>query len=167
MKQSAKDEFVRACEEYSDALFRYSFYKISDREAAKDLVQETYAKTWSYLAKGGEEIKNMRAFFYRTLNNLIIDEYRKKKTISLDQMAEAGFDPEWNNPENQEDKLDGEKAIAMLRHIPPMYQEVIFMRYVEDLTLKEIASITGESENAVAVKVHRGLKKVKKVYDKE
>ncbi len=163
MKETAKDKFIKACEEYSDALFRYSSFKISDREMAKDLVQETFMKTWTSITKG-EKIQNIRAYFYRVLGNLIIDEYRKKKLVSLDLLSENGFDltaPE----ENVEDKIDGERAIALLRHIPENYRELIFMRYVEDMSLDEISQITGKSKNWVAVNIYRGLKKIKKIYN--
>jgi RNA polymerase sigma-70 factor (ECF subfamily) len=166
MKQSMEQQFTKACEDYSDALFRYCFLKVSDREIAKDLVQETFMKTWSYLVKG-EKVQNIRAFFYKILGNLVVDHYRKKKTVSLDLLSEEGFDPVFESSENLENKIDGEKAIKILRHIPKAYQEVIFMRYVEDMTLGEIAKITKETENGVAVKIHRGLKKIKKIYENE
>ncbi|HEY4494023.1 MAG TPA: RNA polymerase sigma factor [Candidatus Paceibacterota bacterium] len=158
-------EFIRACEEYQDALFRYSFFKISDRETAKDLVADTFMKVWSYMARGGE-IENIRAFFYRTLNNLIIDEYRRKKPISLSKLSEAGFDPVFEDPHDTIDQLDGERAIKMLNRIPEEYKDVIMMKYVEELTLKEIGEIIGSSENAVAVKIHRGIKKMKDIWNK-
>src|SRR3989338_205487 len=163
MKTDTENQFVQACEEHSDALFSFCYFKISDREVAKDLVQETYTKTWIYLQKG-EVIENIRAFFYRTLGNLIIDEYRKKKTVSLDTMSESGFDPVFQDSEDIENKIDGGMALGMLGQIPPMYREEIFMKYVQDMTLSEIAEITNETENAIAVKVHRGLKKIKEIF---
>jgi RNA polymerase sigma-70 factor, ECF subfamily len=157
-------QFILACEEHLDALFRYCHFKIGDKEVAKDLVQETYARVWNYLVNDGE-IDNIRAFFYRTLSNLIVDEYRKNKPVSLDKLSESGFDPGFNDVEAQEDKLDAEGALEALKLIPEMYREVIFMKYVQDLSLREIAEITGETENTVAVKIHRGLKKIKEIFN--
>ncbi|HEU0085357.1 MAG TPA: RNA polymerase sigma factor [Candidatus Paceibacterota bacterium] len=157
-------KFTEACEEHFDALYRYCFFKTSSRDTAQDLVQETYLKAWNYLMKG-EEIKNLKAFFYRILNNLIIDEYRKKKTVSLDLLSEKGFDPGVNETERMENQIDGERAMKLLKKIPEMYREVIFMRYVQELSLKEMADILDQSENAIAVKVHRGLKKVEKFFN--
>lgn len=164
MKITIADQFTKACEEHSDALFRYCFFKIRDREAAKDFVQETFMRTWTCMSKG-EEIKNIRAFFYRILSNLIIDEYRRKKIMSLDSLCEGGFEPIANEAENVENKIDGKIALMMLDKIPKMYKEIIFMRYVQDLSIEEIADITKESKNAVSVKVHRGLRKVAKIFN--
>lgn len=165
MKVNNEDQFTKACDEYSTALFRYCCFKISDKEVAKDLLQETYMKAWVYITKG-EEIQNIRPLFYRILSNLIIDHYRKQKSVSLDTMTEAGFDPIYNDGENLENRLDGEIALKALNEIPEIYREVIFMRYVQDLTLKEIAEITQEPENTISVKIHRGLKKVEKIFNK-
>lgn len=163
MKPDLKTKFEEVCRDNADALFRYCYFKVSDRELAKDLVQEAYFRTWNCLGKG-EKIDNIRAFLYKVLNNLVIDEYRKKKAISLEQMAENGFDPAFNDRESIEDKIDGKMAVEMLQFIPESYQEVIFMRYVEDMSLKEISEIVGETENAISVRVHRGLKKIKEMF---
>ncbi|MES2087802.1 MAG: RNA polymerase sigma factor [Patescibacteria group bacterium] len=159
-----KQQFIKVYEEYSDALYRYCFFKINDREMAKDLLQEAFLKTWTHIAKG-EQILNMKAFIYKVLGNLVTDYYRKKRAVSLDAMIETGFDKGFSTTEQLENQIDGAKALETLKQIPELYREVIFMKYVQELSLKEIAEITEESENAVAVKIHRGLKKVKTIFD--
>ncbi len=165
MKTSIKNEFIKACEEHADALFRYGLYKTSDREVAKDLVQDTYIKTWSFIAKG-EIVENYKLFFYRTLSNLIIDEYRKKKTFSLDALSEAGFEIPVDERSRVEQKLDGEIAIKMLEQIPEMYRDILYMKFVEDMSTHEIAIALGESENSISVKIHRGIKKITAIFNK-
>lgn len=164
MKSDLEAEFIKACEDYSDDLFRFCYFKISDREMAKDFVQETYLRTWNYMIRGNK-VHNIRALFYKILGNLIVDQYRKKKTVSLENLTEFGFEPGFSDLANLENKIDGEKAIKILSQLPENYKEVIFMRYVQDMSLREISEITGESENIIAVKVHRGLKKIKKIFE--
>src|SRR5437763_398183 len=85
-------EFLAAFDEHSDALFRHCFVRVRDREAAKDIVQETFTKTWDYLAKG-KKVDHLRAFLYRVANNLIVDASRRKRSTSLDHMMEEdGFE---------------------------------------------------------------------------
>jgi RNA polymerase sigma-70 factor (ECF subfamily) len=155
--------FSRVYQEHVDALFRYSLFKVSDREVAKDLVQETFVRTWEYL-EGRGSIVSMKAFLYRTLSNLIIDEYRKKKAVSIDSLREEGFDVPFDERGRLLDALDGERAILILRKLPEDYREVIFMRYVEELTLEEIAEITGEPKNTLSVRIHRGLQKLRELF---
>ena len=76
------EAFTKAYDELSDAIFRHCWFRIGDRERAKDLMQETFTKSWQYISRG-EKVDNLKAFLYRVANNLIIDEYRKKKELSL------------------------------------------------------------------------------------
>lgn len=159
-----KQAFLMAYEEHADALFRHCLFKVHDRETAKDILQETFVKTWSYIAKGNK-IENMRAFIYKTLGNLVVDEYRKKKNSSLDAMSEDGFDPKAENLSDIIDIIDGERAIKLLSELDDRYKDAVFMRYVNGLEISEIAEITGEPENTVSVHIHRGLKKLKELYE--
>lgn len=158
-------DFLRGYEEHADALFRYCLYKTSDREHAMDLVQETFMKTWHYMEQGGKVV-NLKAFLYKALNNLIIDGYRKRKTVSLDALEDGGFDPVDERSVSEEDVIDGKRAIELLQRLPTEYRDAVFMRYVGGLDLSEIAEITGETENAISVRIHRGIKKLKALYDK-
>ncbi|OHA20920.1 MAG: hypothetical protein A2849_01910 [Candidatus Taylorbacteria bacterium RIFCSPHIGHO2_01_FULL_51_15] len=159
-------EFIKAYEAHIDALFQYCLFKVSDRELAKDLVQETFMKTWIYMGNA-KKIESMKAFLFRTLSNLIIDEYRKRKTISLDVLMEEGFNPANDVSERLLDALDGARAVKLLQLLPDEYSDVIFMRYMQEFSLDEIAVITGESKNILSVRIHRGVKKLKELYDRE
>jgi len=130
----------------------------------EDLVQDTFMKTWSYLVKGGK-IDVMKAFLYHVLNNLIIDEYRKKKTASLDVLLEKGFEPGKDPSERLLNALDGKAALLLIQQLPDRYRKVLNMRYVQDLSLSEMSLLTGQSKNAMAVQVHRGLEKLKLLYN--
>lgn len=162
--EDTKQAFLATYDEYADALFRHCLFKTSDRELAKDLLQETFMKVWTYISSG-KKVGNMRALLYKTLNNLVIDEYRKKKTGSLDVLAESGFDPREESPTNIADIIDGERAITLLSKLDDPYKDALFMRYVSGLEISEIAEITGEAENTVSVHIHRGMKKLKEIYE--
>lgn len=155
-------QFTKAYKEHSDALFRYCYLRVSDRELATDLLQNVCLKAWQFIQKGGV-VKNMRAFLFTTAHNLIIDEYRKKKAVSLDSLRDEGFDVHSDSDNIVEDRIDGERAIAFLATIPKMYRDVIYLQYVEGLSVKEIAEIIGESENNVSVRIHRGLEKLRTI----
>lgn len=152
--------------EHQKGLNRHSLFKLHNRELSEDLVQETFMKTWGYLVRGGK-IQVMRAFLYHTLNCLIIDEYRKRHTSSLDVLIEKGFEPSTIDPEQLIDELDGRTAMLLFQQLPLKYQTIMNMRYVEHLSLTEMAARTGQTKNAMAVQVHRGLAKLKVLYTHE
>lgn len=160
-KAKIEQQFLEAYEKYSDAIFRYCWSQTSDREKALDLSQETFTKTWEYLAQG-KEILQIKAFLYRVALNAIIDHRRKHKTQSLDAMMEEGFDYQEEHPsaERTQSAFDSKKAIAVISQLDDKYKDVLMMRYAEDMSIKEIADITGESENNISVRIHRGLAKM-------
>lgn len=153
-----------AYHDYEKKLNQYAFFKVNNRATSEDLVQDTFIKTWKYLVRGGK-IEVMKVFLYHVLNNLIVDEYRKNKTISLNAMQEKGFEPSIDHSERLSNFLDGKAAVLLIQRLPEKYKKVIRMRYIEDLSLKEMSLITGQSKNSLAVQVHRGLKKLKLLYN--
>ncbi len=164
IKKDHEERFLKAFEEYSDALFRHAFLRISDREKAIDIVHDTFTKVWSYV-RAGHDIEAFRPFLYKVLNNLIIDEYRKTKEASLDALFEVegvdegSFDDLTSNTvESLAAILDGKQVFAMLDELPDTYREVIILRFVDELGPKEISNLIEESENVVSVRLHRALR---------
>ena len=159
------EQFMKAYDELSDAIFRHCWFRIGDRERAKDLTQDTFTKSWQYLIDG-TEVKNLKAFLYRVANNLLIDEYRKKREASLDKLMEAGFDPGFDDRKKTENSIDAKLVLEVVGWLDEKYREVVLMRYVDELSPKEIAEALGESENNVSVRIHRGLKQLREILEK-
>jgi RNA polymerase sigma-70 factor (ECF subfamily) len=155
-----KGILTTAYKDFEKGLNVYAYYKLHDRGTSEDMVQVTFMKTWGYLVKGGK-IETMRAFLYHVLNNLIVDEYRKRKTTSLDVLLEKGFEPAVDESKQLFNIIDGKKAIMLIPHLPKKYHKIMKMRYVQLLSLKEMAELTGQSKNTIAVQAHRGLEKLK------
>jgi RNA polymerase sigma-70 factor, ECF subfamily len=164
-KQEKRRQAVltEAHNDYSKGLISHAFFKLGNRPMSDDLVQDTFMKTWKYLAREGK-IGLMKSFLYRILNNLIVDEYRKRKVASLDVLLEKGYEPSTDPRERSMNLLDGKTAILLIARLPQKYQKVMRMRYVQDLTLKEMSLITGRSKNTIAVQLHRGLIKLRSLY---
>lgn len=163
---SIEISYLEAFEAHNDAIFRFVLYQTSSREVALDITQDTFLKTWEYL-QNGHTIDNIRAFLYRIAHNAIIDYRRKKKTDSLDNLIEQGFDYSDPLSEGTLESAQFEDALRMLEHIDLEYRDLIVMRHVEGMSIKEIATITGQSENNISVKIHRGLEKVRTIFKKD
>lgn len=170
MDPKKKKEYDEKCEQltigYSDnhkKLENYAFSRTHNNATSDDLVQETFLKTWRFILKGGD-IKIMEAFLYHVLNDLIIDEYRKKKSVSLDNLLEKGFEPGHDMRERLMNMSDGKELVKLLAALPENYQKILQMRFVQELSLLEISLITGKTKNTVAVQIHRGIQKLRVLY---
>ncbi|MDQ5901670.1 MAG: hypothetical protein QG580_385 [Patescibacteria group bacterium] len=164
MNNKTEKVFMESYEEFSDAIFRYAFFQTSNREVALDIAQDTFIKTWQYLQKG-EEIENIKAFLYRVAKNLIIDYRRKKKSSSLDEIMETGLDFKTDEDieEEKQKEFEKQKVIKTIDQIDEKYKEIVLMRYVEEMSIKEIGETLGLSDNHVSVMIHRGVDKLKKL----
>lgn len=161
---SQEERFLKAFDEFSDALFRHAMYRLSDRERAVEIVHDTFTKVWTYL-RSGHEVESYKPFLYKILNNLVIDEYRKRKDVSLDALLEEEGGSEGKFDELHEGSLeeltfalDAKKATELIHEIPEVYREVIVLRFIDGLGPREISELVEESENVVSVRIHRGMK---------
>ncbi len=159
-KQSNTEILSDAHRNFAPGLSQYAHFRIHDAAISDDLVQGAFMKAWIYMEKTGK-IELMRAFLYHVLRDLIIDEYRRTKTILLDPLEE-NFDAEEIAPtENFFDFVDADALALLMAKLSPKYRAIIMMRYGEDLSLKEMSLRTNETENNMAVQVHRGLAKLR------
>ena len=169
MARPYEKEFLEAFDEYADALFRHAAFRVSSRERATDLTQDTFLKAWDYLREGNE-IHKWKSFLYRVLNNLIIDEYRRAKEESLDALLEnapplfgalLATGSRAEKEERLDDELTIERVRATISRLPEVHRVVITMRYIDGLSPKEIAATLGISENVASVRIHRALVRLK------
>lgn len=155
-KADLEKSFFELYERESDSLFQFVFFRVSDREVAKDLVQESFLKLWESLS-AGKGIDNKRAFLFRIASNKVIDRYRKAKEYSLDLLAESGFDAPLEVLISLEEQIDMKSAMKAIEKLPEKYREAVWLRNVEEWAVKDIAKHLGESENVVSVRIHRGI----------
>lgn len=159
------EQFMKTYENFSDSIFRHCYFRISNRERAKELMQETFLKTWDYIKKGNK-IKNIKSFLYKTANNLVVDEFRKKKELLMDEKYEKTLAIE-SGKEKIHAKVDVENVINILNSLGVKYQKVVLMRYIDELSIKEIAVILGKTENNISVRLTRAIKQLRKTFNYE
>ena len=147
---------------YQSKIYRFIVLKVGRSEEAEDLTHQVFLNAW-------QNIKNYKgrgfpfsSWLYRIARNLVIDHYRTlKETASVDQI-----DPEYfAAPATIHFDIDNKSRIGEVRlaisKLDPDYQDVIIMRFVEELSIKESAEALGKSEGAVKLMQYRALKKLK------
>lgn len=166
MSQPSKNmekAFLEAYDEYADAIFRFCMVKVSDKERALDITQDTFTRVWEYSSKGNI-IDNWKPFLFRTANNLIVDYYRKKKSVSLDEMEEeVGFVPSETAGITADMQAEYTIALKKLNELDETYRDPVMLRVVEGLSPKDIAETLGISENVASVRIHRGIAKLREL----
>lgn len=161
-----EQSFINLYDELAPKIFKYCFFRVNSKEDAEDITSQVFLRTWDYL-RLGKEIKNIKGFLYQIAHNLIIDYYRKNKTnkkISLDEPENPIDVPEKSIfIEDLNKRMLVDEVREKINLLPDNYKEVIILRYIDDLAIKEIAQIMKIKENNISVLLYRATEKLKKL----
>ena len=162
--QQHTEQFMEYYEKYSDDIFRFCMVKTKNRSLSLDITQDTFMKYWEYIIRG-TDIENERPLLYRIASNLVIDSYRKKKDVLVEDFSESAYEIDLAEDPRQrmENKLDGECAIGLLHKLPESTREIINLRFVHDFSVTEIAKTLDKDPKTVSVYLHRGLKQLRDI----
>ena len=139
-----------------DKLFSYILFVVRDEDKANDLFQETFVKVITKLHEGRYvDSGKFSAWIMRIAHNVIMDWYREQRSRSLIEPTENNDLSNISGGEvldqNVENKYVNEQVLAdvkkMMNLLPPTQREVVFMRFYQDLSFKEISELTGVSIN--------------------
>ena len=140
---------------HKDRLFNYIFFIVRSRELAEDLFQETFVKAIVTLQQGRYvNDGKFSAWITRIAHNLVIDQFRVERNENLISNDETEFDllnDARLSEGTVENRMVNEQVLcdvrALIDELPDCQREVVFMRYYQDLSFKDIADITGVSIN--------------------
>jgi RNA polymerase sigma-70 factor (ECF subfamily) len=159
-KESLK-AFDKIYEYYLPKIYGYIFNRTFSKEISEDVVSQTFIKAMTNIKSFKYRGYSFGAWLYRIAHNALMDYYRKNPSIETGDAALNQEDPDVDcKAENDEMKSVVLKA---LRKIPSAYQEILSLKFFEELSNKEIADIIGCKKETLAVKLHRSLKAFKKV----
>ena len=140
---------------YQSKLFNYIFFIVRSQELAEDIFQETFVKAITTIQQGRYTPSGkFGSWLTRIAHNMIVDSYRQERnenTISNDEVEVDLFNDADLCDDNIETQMVNEQTLTDVRRLmdalPSNQREVVYMRYYQDLSFKEIAEITGVSIN--------------------
>ncbi|KKP97485.1 MAG: RNA polymerase, sigma-24 subunit, ECF subfamily [Parcubacteria group bacterium GW2011_GWE2_37_8] len=150
--------------ELVNQIFRFIYLKTSSKEIAEDLTQDCFLSTVKYLKD--KEVRNIRAFLFRTARNKVIDYYRiRNRIIYSDELVLAN--EKISSRDDIAIKQDARMIIEKLNLLGEEDKEILMMRYIEDMNIKEIAEALGKNEVVVRVRIFRAMQKFKKIVNRK
>jgi RNA polymerase sigma-70 factor (ECF subfamily) len=149
-------------EEYQDRLVRYLVYVLGRRDDVDDLVQETWLRVMER-GKSYDGRSRFEPWLFTVARHLAIDLVRRRRDVSLDAEDDGG--PVMAAPVSQglspfalaARTEDAERLAGALQGLQPIYREALVLRFMEDLSLQEIAAVVGAPVPTVAARIYRGL----------
>lgn len=170
-EDSLPSEFAGWYEEYQSAVFRYVRFRVATREVAEDVTSVVFMKALRAFGRYDPGRASPKTWLLRIARNAVTDHLRSLKRrgslhVSLDRIPDLVADI----PSHEERVIKQERIQRLLngaRSLRKADQEVLSLRYGAGLDNSEIAEHLGISNNAVAVRVHRALKRLKAVVESE
>ncbi len=164
----AQQEMALLYRKYAPGLLTYVRMRIPSAEDAEDLVVEVFIAAIENTRFSVLTEREKQMWLWRVTRNKVIDTYRRaniRQNVTLEYVASGLFEDETAGPEHavlqQEDVVD---LYAQLQSLPPFQQQILRMRFGQDLSCGEIATILGKSENVVRVTLSRSLNLLRKIY---
>lgn len=151
---------------HADRVRRYLVFKLPRQEDAEELTSEVFLRGWEYMTSSG--VDNAGAFFFRVARNLVADFYRRKPPI--EEVSEKAFENLPSSEQLENDvavKVESDDLIEKLRELKEEYREVLVMRYLSEMSVKEIASTLERTPNSVRVTLHRAKKALQEIVDQK
>ncbi len=168
LKRQDPDLLDSLIETYKHRLMRYLMFLTGKREVAEDLFQEV----WIRVLRRGSQYNGKARFdtwIFTIARNLVIDLSRKRTMASLDEMREGGEDErpfeiveESPSPLERYEFQENAAELAMvLGTLEPSYREVLTLRFHEEMSLDQIATLTAAPLSTVKSRLYRGLAALK------
>jgi RNA polymerase sigma-70 factor (ECF subfamily) len=168
LKRQDPELLDQLIETYQHRLMRYLMFLTGKREVAEDLFQEV----WIRVLRRGSQYNGKARFdtwIFTIARNLVIDLSRKRTMASLDEMREGGEDErpfeivqEGPSPLEQFETSENASEVAtVLLTLEPTYREVLTLRFQEEMSLEEIATVTRAPLSTVKSRLYRGLAALK------
>ena len=144
-------------EQYRSVLFGTAYLMIKDRGLAEDIVQETLIQIWEHIPSFRLK-SSVKTWMVRIVVNEAKQQFRKKRvpTVPLEQASEVMEDVDRAEDLMIHDE-EGQQLRRTLEMLPQEQREAVVLRYFSELSVPEIAVVTGEREGTIKSRLSRAL----------
>lgn len=174
LKRKDQEAYLKAYDLYVDQIYRFIYFKVSNSEEAEDITSSVFLKTWNYINENKlDDVKTLKALIYTIARTSVIDYYRKNAQDNL-KIHIDNIEMPIDLPDTRQDIHKKEEIKSDIRNIEDTlnklkdeYREIIILKYIEELSIEEIADIIKKSKNNVRVLTHRAIKALKELIEEE
>lgn len=150
-RRGKREALEALVEQYYPKIYQYIYYRVSNREMAQDLTQETFLKLVKSIRRY-QPTASFSTFLYRIAHNTVIDSYRvSHPTENIDLVEDAVSE---SDMQDTEQRLD---VASVLAKLPEEQQECMILYYYQQLTYREISEVLQIPVPTAKSRVQRGL----------
>jgi len=158
-----RSAFAELYDTHCDAVYRYVLYRVREPSDAEDLTSEVFTRAFANIHRYRWQGKSFLAWLYTIARNAVTDRRRRDRpTVELDNaygIAEEG-------PTAHDHAVRGEQVDALkgaVKHLTTEQQEVLVLRFVENMSSRQVAKVLGKNEGAIRALQFRALGRLRKL----
>ena len=144
-------------ERYFDRIYNYVYARLGRAEDAEDLAIDTMTRSLTRLDQFHDQGVAFSSWVYKIAHNATIDHYRRHGKVTLVSLEQATLPQSADPSELAMEQLSNEDLRVALRALTDEQQQVLILRFFQDLTAAQVAGIMGKSVGAVQALQHRAL----------
>jgi RNA polymerase sigma-70 factor (ECF subfamily) len=166
--QADRMAFDRLYRRYLDPVYSYAFYQLGDHHEAEDATERTFLAALAAIDGFTDEGATFRAWLFRIAHNAIANAHRSRRRRRTEPMSDVeqhhapGADPAGVVARADEDR----EHRAALARLPAERRQVIVLRFVDELSSREIGAVLDRSDGAARVLLHRALRDLARELEK-
>jgi RNA polymerase sigma-70 factor (ECF subfamily) len=153
------DAFGILYERYVGRIYNYIYYRTGDHQDAEDLTARTFHRALRHISRYVDRGAPFSAYLYRIAHNIVANWHRdnsRRQIISLDELVVGTLRRE--GPASLTEKLEEQNLLLQaVRRLPPERQQLLILKFVEQMRNAEIAEVMGRTEGAIKSLYHRTL----------
>jgi RNA polymerase sigma-70 factor, ECF subfamily len=155
--------FAELYDTHVDSVYRYLLYRVREPSDAEDLTSEVFTRAFANIHRYRWQGKSFLAWLYTIARNAVTDRRRRERpTVDLDNAYGVAED----GPTAYDRAVVGEQVDALrgaVKHLTSEQQEVLVLRFVENMSSREVAKILGKNEGAIRALQFRALGRLRKL----
>lgn len=149
---------------YQPQIYRFVVIKVSRREEAEDLTHQVFLLAWQNIAAYRDLGYPFSSWLYHIARNLVVDHYRgQREQVDLDEVDAQLTENSAGAEETVGTKMEMERVRRAIRELKPLYQDIIILRFIEELPIRDVARSLKKSEGAVKLLQHRAMKQLQEL----
>jgi len=154
------EQFEDLYDRYVKKIYDFIYFRTYHKETAEDLTSITFTKALGKLSSFNPDKGNFSSWLYRIARNTVIDHYRTNKpTFDIEEVFDLKGSEDFERDFDVQDQLA--EVQKYLKKLKPELRELVIMRVWDGLSYREIAEITGKSEDSCKVAFSRVMAKLK------
>lgn len=161
-----KEALTEIYDRYAPAIYRYAYRRLGQQGVAQEIAAETFHRLLGALKNGGGPNQHLSGWLYRVAHNLIVDFYRdqpEEPPTTPDQVQLLADEPTGETRVTQEE--EAAQVRAALRKLTPLQQQVLTLRFLEDLSLKETADALNKTVGAIKGLQYRAVQSLRRLLE--